>query len=63
MHIEVDIEPTGAIGGVRVVASSSHRVLDDAVLDAVRGLRPVPFPPNVRPRALRVRLPVVFELR
>lgn len=63
VHIEVDIEPTGAIGGVRLAASSSHRVLDDAALDAVRGLRRVPFPSDVRPRALRVRLPVVFELR
>jgi TonB family protein len=63
VHIEVEIEPTGAIGRVRLAASSSHRVLDDAALDAVRGLRRVPFPSDVRPRALRVRLPVVFELR
>jgi periplasmic protein TonB len=63
VEIEVEIESTGAIGGVRLAASSSHRVLDDAALDAVRGLRRVPFPPEVRPRALRVRLPVVFELR
>jgi protein TonB len=63
VHLELDIEPSGAIGGVRLAASSSHRVLDDAALDAVRGLRRVAFPPNVRPRALRVRLPIVFELR
>jgi TonB family protein len=45
------------------VRSSSHALLDDAALDAARGLPRVPFPPDVRPRALRVRLPVVFELR
>jgi len=51
------------ISRVEVVASSSHRVLDDAALDTVRGVGRVPFPPNVRPRSLRVRLPVVFDLR
>ncbi len=43
--------------------SSSHDVLDEAAVDAVRSLRRVPFPADVRPRPLRVRLPVVFELR
>jgi periplasmic protein TonB len=62
-EIEVEIDPTGAIGRVSLAASSSHRVLDDAALEAVRGLRRVPLPPNVRPRTLRVRLPVVFDLR
>ncbi len=61
--IEVEIAPTGEIGRVSVAASSSHGVLDEAAVDAVRGLRRVPFPPNLRPRALRTRLPVVFDLR
>jgi len=61
--IDVEIAPTGEIGRVSVAASSSHRVLDEAAVDAVRGLRRVPFPPNLRPRALRTRLPVVFDLR
>lgn len=63
VHIEVEIAATGAVGRVSLAASSSHRVLDDAALDAARGVRHVPFPPNVRPRPLRVRLPVVFDLR
>lgn len=61
--IEVEITATGAVGQVLLAASSSHRVLDEAALDAARGLRRVPFPPDVPPRPLRVRLPVVFDLR
>ncbi len=63
VQVEVEIAPTGAVAGVQLAASSSHRVLDDAALDAVRGLRRVPFPSDVRPRALRLRVPIVFELR
>ena len=63
VQIELDVAPSGAIGGVVLVASSSHPLLDDAALDAVRGLGRVPFPPGLRPRHLRVRLPVVFDLR
>ncbi|PYO44764.1 MAG: hypothetical protein DMD84_29935, partial [Candidatus Rokuibacteriota bacterium] len=53
VHLEIALEATGHV----------HAVLDTAALDAARNLRRVPFPPDVRPRALRVRLPVVFELR
>jgi protein TonB len=63
VHLDIAIEPTGRIGDVRVVRSSSHELLDAAALEAVRALRQVPFPPGVRPRPVRVRLPVVFELR
>jgi protein TonB len=63
VHLEITLEATGAIGPVALVRSSSHALLDDAALEAVRGLGRVPFPPEVRPRALRVRLPIVFELR
>ena len=45
------------------MASSSHRLLDDAALEAVRAVGRVPFPPGVRPRPLKMRLPVVFVLR
>jgi TonB family protein len=45
-----------------VVASSSHQILDEAAVETVRALPPRPFPPNVRARTLRVRLPVVFAL-
>jgi len=63
VHLEIALEATGRVSEVMLVRSSSHALLDDAALDAARGLRRVPFPPEVRPRALRVRLPVVFELR
>jgi periplasmic protein TonB len=63
VEIELEIEASGAIGAVALAASSSHRLLDDAALEAVRALERVPFPPGVPPRRLRVRLPVVFDLR
>jgi len=63
VQLELEIQPTGVISRVEVVASSSHRVLDEAAVDTMRGVGRVPFPPNVRPRPLRVRLPVVFDLR
>jgi protein TonB len=63
VQIEVEMTAGGEVGHVSLIASSSHRVLDEAALDAVRGVRRVPFPPNVRPRPLRMRLPIVFDLR
>jgi periplasmic protein TonB len=63
VHLDISVEPSGKIADVLVVRSSSHEMLDAAALDAVRALRHVPFPPGVRPRPVRVRLPVVFELR
>jgi TonB family protein len=63
VQIELDIQPTGAISRVVVVASSTHRVLDEAAVEAVQQLGRLPFPEHLRPRLLRVRLPVVFELQ
>jgi TonB family protein len=63
VHLEIALEPTGRVSDVVLVRSSEHDVLDRAALEAARSLRRVPFPADVRPRALRVRLPVVFELR
>jgi protein TonB len=63
VHLDITLESSGAIRSVTVVRTSSHALLDDAALEAVRGLGRVPFPPEVRPRTLRVRLPVVFDLR
>ncbi len=62
VNLEIVIRPDGAISGVAVTDSSSHAVLDAAAVEAIRRLAPEPFPPDVQPRALRVRLPVVFAL-
>ena len=63
VEVEVVLEPSGQVRAVTVVASSSHAMLDDAALDAVRSLPPVPLPENLPRRPLRVRLPIVFDLR
>jgi TonB family protein len=63
VHLEISIRADGRIDDVIVVGSSSHQALDDAAVEAVRSLPARPFPPGLRPRALRARLPVVFELR
>jgi TonB family protein len=61
--VDVEIDASGKVGRVSVVDSSSHAMLDEAALDALRAVSRVPFPPGVPPRKLRVRLPVVFEIR
>lgn len=61
--LELTIQSSGAIQDVRVVESSSHGVLDTAAVEAVRGLPAQPMPGDLEHRPLRVRLPVVFQLR
>jgi protein TonB len=61
--VDVEVDASGKLGRVTLVRSSSHAMLDDAALEAVRGVSRVPFPPGVPPRRLLVRLPVVFEMR
>jgi TonB family protein len=63
VQLEIAIDPAGVIAAVSVIGSSSHEILDRAAVDAVRALPRQPFPADVRPRALTVRLPVVFELQ
>lgn len=63
VQLDIAIEPDGAIHSVRIVASSTHPVLDEAAVEAVRDLPPLPFPSHLAPRPLRARLPVVFDLR
>ena len=63
VYLEIFIKPDGAISDVSVTSSSSHRLLDEAALEAVRSLAPQPFPKGLKPRPLRVRLPVVFDLQ
>jgi protein TonB len=63
VEIEVLIDPTGAVKHVKLVASSSHAVLDDAALDAVRSLPPLPLPEHLPRRPLVLVLPLTFQLR
>jgi protein TonB len=63
VHLDIAIEPDGAVGPVSVITSSSHEILDRAAVEAARSVARVPFPDDLRPRALSVRLPVVFELQ
>ena len=62
VELEVLVEPSGRIGAVRVISSSSHAVLDDAALQAVRRLPPEPLPDRLPRRPLRIILPLGFEL-
>ncbi len=61
--LEMTIQPSGVIGDVRVVESSSHTILDSAAVEAVRDLPAQPIPADLPRRSLRVRLPIVFQLR
>ncbi|MET0852495.1 MAG: energy transducer TonB [Candidatus Rokuibacteriota bacterium] len=63
VELEVSIDTQGRVRDVRVSASSSHAILDEAAADAVRRLPPMPFPPSLPARALTVRLPLVFALQ
>jgi protein TonB len=63
VHLEILVRPDGSIGEVSIVATSSHRLLDEAALAAVKNLPRVPFPSGLSPRPLRARLPIVFDLR
>jgi len=64
-RVEVDVllEPTGRVRDVTITASSSHTMLDEAAIEAVRSITPVPLPDGLPRRPLRVRLPIVFDLR
>jgi TonB family protein len=63
VEVELLLEPSGRVRDVAVVTSSSHELLDEAAVEAVRALQPLPLPEHLPRRTLRVRLPVIFELR
>jgi protein TonB len=63
VELHVWLEATGRVRDVQVARSSSHRVLDDAAVEAIRRLGPVPFPDSLPRRPLVVRIPLVYELR
>ena len=62
VEVVLDIDPSGKITDVVLAKSSSHQVLDDAALAAVRKVGRVSFPSTVRPQRLRVRVPPMFNL-
>jgi protein TonB len=63
VEIEISVRADGTIGDVTLTRSSTSSSVDAAALDAVKRLPPVRFPTALPPRALRVRVPVVFDLR
>jgi periplasmic protein TonB len=63
VELDVLLEPDGRVTAVEVHASSSHGVLDEAGIAAVRSLPPMPFPEGLPRRPLRIRLPLDFQLR
>jgi protein TonB len=63
VELDVWLEASGRIRDVRVVRSSSHALLDEAALETIRRLGPLPFPDSLPRRPLLIRLPLVFELR
>jgi protein TonB len=63
VELHVWLEATGRVRDVQVVRSSSHRVLDDAAVETIRRLGPVPFPESLPRRPLLIRIPLVYELR
>lgn len=63
VQLDIVIQPNGVVASVQIAESSSHGLLDEAAMEAVRGLSPLPFPSHLVPRPLRARLPVVFDLQ
>ncbi len=61
--VELVVRPSGEIEHVAVVGSSSHALLDNAAIDAIRAIHPLPFPAELPRRPLRVQLPIVFDFR
>jgi len=62
IELELEVDGTGRLVAVAPVGGEAPRLLRDAALQAVRDASPFPLPPGVPPRALTLRLPVVFEL-
>jgi periplasmic protein TonB len=63
VELHVWLEATGRVRDVQVARSSSHALLDDAALETIRRLGPVPFPESLPRRPLLIRIPLVYELR
>lgn len=60
--LEVYVSASGAVDEVKVATGSGHELLDETALKTVRGWRFSPGLRNGQPAAMRVRVPVRFEL-
>jgi TonB family protein len=63
VEVELLVGANGEITDVHVASPASHPLLERAAVDALRAMRPVRFPADLTPRPLRVRVPVVFDLK
>jgi periplasmic protein TonB len=63
VELDVSLDPSGRVRDVRVARSSSYGVLDDAAVDTLRRLEPLPLPESLPRRPLLIRLPLVFDLQ
>ena len=63
VELDVLIDPGGRVQRVEIASSSSHALLDEAAVDTVKQMTPLPLPATLPARPLRVRLPLLFELR
>jgi len=63
VDLEIVLDATGRLVSVASLDGDGPAALREAALRAVREATPFPFPPDLAPRALRIRLPVVFVLR
>jgi len=63
VELDIWLDPAGRVHDVRVARSSGHGLLDDAAIETVHHLGPLPFPESLPRRVLLIRLPLVFDLR
>jgi TonB family protein len=63
VDLRVTVDATGAITDVTLTTSSTHRLLDEAAVQAAREVGRVPFPRDLAPRLLRIPVPVRFDHR
>ena len=63
VELEVVLEPSGRVRSVRVLSSSSHRLLDEAAMASIAGMTPLPLPRGLPARPLQIRVPLLFDLR
>ena len=63
VELDVALDPSGRVRDVRVARSSGTGILDDAAVDILRRLDPLPLPESLPRRPLLIRLPLVFDLR